>query len=835
MTAANGSFVKSTSTIILDDTVDDWVDYPGSGTTWGSGNLNRRAAGTGELPAQPTSIGAVGQKVRGNGSGTRNATYVNGTLGASGTSTGGGIFTQGTGTFAAPQGMNLAVPAAATPRGLTLYAFNKDGTAEVRLTFASGGGTTTVPLTSAAAGVTDWYVITIQYQSDTPTTLNVALVQTAVNSGADITAQMGLQAMTLKTLTPVSVTPGVTAQNATVAVASVENFPASLAVTAQNAASAFALSNVATSPDNTTVTTAGPTITDSNLNQWSLTADGHVQLNGANTSTGSPAPINLLLWWGGHLYARNSSGTWFSQQTPPWAIIGGDPRANTSALTVTAQSATTSLAVGENFPASIAVAAQDATASLAATGNYTSFVSVSAQDATTNLAAAESFPTSITVAAQDAVSTLGVGENFPAAIGVTAKNATIALAVTPPGTATVNTTVSTATQAFDTSFNDWIIYPGNGTDWTVKERLAGGTGEISTPALVGTSVGTVVGNGSAPRRITWTGGTPDATGSETGGIHNTNTAPFVAGRGLSFTVPAGPAVRTLTICWWNHNGSAQLSLQIGSAAATVTQYPTVSGSNWYFTTVTYSSFSPATMTVSLTQDTLNGTDATAAYIGLQAIGLATGVPSKGAISVTAQNAVSALAASESFPTSITVAAQSATANLAATNVIPPASASLNVQAANATSTFAVAVQNKNATTPGSVADNAKINLLVHETFVVGAQVQAANATSDFTAYEVFRVRLNVAADNAVVQLFSVPPNSVGLNVTAQNATTNLHVGTFNTVALHVTAQNATSHLGAYNATPVYAAISVQAQDAVVQRMHVIEFKRRFQAAILGPQ
>jgi hypothetical protein len=261
---------------------------PGSGTTWGSGNLNRRAAGTGELPAQPTSIGAVGQKVRGNGSGTRNATYVNGTLGASGTSTGGGIFTQGTGTFAAPQGMNLAVPAAATPRGLTLYAFNKDGTAEVRLTFASGGGTTTVPLTSAAAGVTDWYVITIQYQSDTPTTLNVALVQTAVNSGADITAQMGLQAMTLKTLTPVSVTPGVTAQNATVAVASVENFPASLAVTAQNAASAFALSNVATSPDNTTVTTAGPTITDSNLNQWSLTADGHVQLNGANTSTGSP-------------------------------------------------------------------------------------------------------------------------------------------------------------------------------------------------------------------------------------------------------------------------------------------------------------------------------------------------------------------------------------------------------------------------------------------------------------------------------------------------------------------------------------------------------------------
>ena len=317
----NPSFIQSTSNIILDDTFDDWVEWPGFGTQWNSGNLNRRAAGSGELPDFPTLTASANfQGVRGNGSGTRNAVYTNGTLGSS-TNAGGGIFSRGP----VPQGARYAVPAGATQRTLKIYAWNYLGTAELRLQFANGGSQTVMPLTSAAAGGSDWYVITVQYQSPNPTTLNIDLVQTATQDAAN--GQMGIQAVTITGAPPpnVALGLGVTAQAASVSIAAVETYTASINSTAQNATASLAAKET-------------------------FPADLHVA---AANATASLAAVSANVYPAAlHVQAANATANLAAKET------------FVAALATTAQNATASLGVTETFRLGLAVTAASATANL---------------------------------------------------------------------------------------------------------------------------------------------------------------------------------------------------------------------------------------------------------------------------------------------------------------------------------------------------------------------------------------------------------------------------------------------------------------------------------------
>lgn len=316
------SFGQSTSNITLDDTFDDWVEWPGFGTQWNSGNLNRRSAGSGELPDFPTLTASANfQGVRGNGSGTRNAVFTNGTLG-SGTNFGGGIYSRGS---AVPQGVRYAVPAGATTRTLKIYAWNYIGTAELRLQFANGGSQTVMPLTATAAGATDWYVITVQYRSPVPTTLNIDLVQTATQ---DITnSQMGIQAVTITGAPPpnVALGLGVTAQAASVSIAAVETYTVALNVPSQNATASLGAKETFVAAVNVAAANASASLAAVSANVF-------------------PAAL--------HVQAANALASLAAKET------------FTAALASTAQSATVNLGVKQTFRVGVAVTAANATANI---------------------------------------------------------------------------------------------------------------------------------------------------------------------------------------------------------------------------------------------------------------------------------------------------------------------------------------------------------------------------------------------------------------------------------------------------------------------------------------
>ena len=105
------------------------------------------------------------------------------------------------------------------------------------------------------------------------------------------------------------------------------------------------------------------------------------------------------------------------------------------------------------------------------------------------------------------------------------------------------------------------------------DRLTGDTSptEPSGPPASGSAINyTVVGAsqehvyGGDPRSISWTDGTPSATGSNWNGV-------YVAGVGNGFrtTAPAGTTARTLTVYvgGWNSTGHLMVTLSDGSAPA----------------------------------------------------------------------------------------------------------------------------------------------------------------------------------------------------------------------------------------------------------------------------
>jgi len=101
--------------------------------------------------------------------------------------------------------------------------------------------------------------------------------------------------------------------------------------------------------------------------------------------------------------------------------------------------------------------------------------------------------------------------------------------------------------------SDWAHWPN-------YDHKASGGGQIGNVAAVGSGM-TAYAND--PRRLTWSDGTPNASGSSSGGVYISG-----AGKGFSITVPADTTQRTLTLYvgGWSSSGRLTAHLSDGSAA-----------------------------------------------------------------------------------------------------------------------------------------------------------------------------------------------------------------------------------------------------------------------------
>jgi hypothetical protein len=129
------------------------------------------------------------------------------------------------------------------------------------------------------------------------------------------------------------------------------------------------------------------------------------------------------------------------------------------------------------------------------------------------------------------------------------------------------------------------------TDWVhwgdaSLNRKAGVTAQISNYSIVGS--GGVQSYQNDPRAISWTDGTPAATGTNSNGI-------FISlpGNGFSFTAPADTSTRVLTVHvgGWNSSGTLTALLSDGSAPTFVDSTTQVSGQYDRNYTLTYTAAS----------------------------------------------------------------------------------------------------------------------------------------------------------------------------------------------------------------------------------------------------
>ena len=122
---------------------------------------------------------------------------------------------------------------------------------------------------------------------------------------------------------------------------------------------------------------------------------------------------------------------------------------------------------------------------------------------------------------------------------------------------------------------DWAHWPG-------YDHKATGASQISNVTAVGAGMSSY---GNDPRALSWSDGTPNGSGSSTGGIYITG-----AGTGFSFTVPADATTRTLKVYvgGWSSSGKLVAHLSDGSAVDYVDATPTGSGQYDAVYTLTYS-------------------------------------------------------------------------------------------------------------------------------------------------------------------------------------------------------------------------------------------------------
>ena len=151
------------------------------------------------------------------------------------------------------------------------------------------------------------------------------------------------------------------------------------------------------------------------------------------------------------------------------------------------------------------------------------------------------------------------------------------------------TSASTASSLTTEGPADWVHW-GDAS----LNRKAGVTAQISTYSVVGS--GGVHSYGNDPRALSWSDGTPTATGSNSNGLYISG-----AKNGFSFTAPADTTTRVLTVHvgGWNSSGTLTAHLSDGSAADFVDSTTAASGQYDRNYTLTYNAASAGqTLTIS---------------------------------------------------------------------------------------------------------------------------------------------------------------------------------------------------------------------------------------------
>ncbi|CDY79497.1 Predicted cell-wall-anchored protein SasA (LPXTG motif) [Caballeronia glathei] len=157
------------------------------------------------------------------------------------------------------------------------------------------------------------------------------------------------------------------------------------------------------------------------------------------------------------------------------------------------------------------------------------------------------------------------------------------------GSLSGSTTILAGTETFNLSSpaqTDWIEFHAS----TTPNRMSGAGSTIGLPTLLGSGVSW--GTFAFGLGYTWTGGTPQASGTavKEGIFVSATTA--TAGQGFKFTLPADTTSRTVTIYWGGNSCASQIDISLSDGSAAPVQHlpaaPGSGASQFLATTLTYS-------------------------------------------------------------------------------------------------------------------------------------------------------------------------------------------------------------------------------------------------------
>lgn len=144
----------------------------------------------------------------------------------------------------------------------------------------------------------------------------------------------------------------------------------------------------------------------------------------------------------------------------------------------------------------------------------------------------------------------------------------------PPvaGGGSLSAAISTSSAAFNygtAGFTDWALWMMSTITGAPAQRKSGGGSTISNAATYGPPAGFTGYNGET-RILSWTGGTPGASGSSDEGNYNngndTGTG-LLTGLGIIFSMPADTTLRAFRIDTSTYQGTIQVGLHLSDSSA----------------------------------------------------------------------------------------------------------------------------------------------------------------------------------------------------------------------------------------------------------------------------
>lgn len=134
--------------------------------------------------------------------------------------------------------------------------------------------------------------------------------------------------------------------------------------------------------------------------------------------------------------------------------------------------------------------------------------------------------------------------------------------VTGPSLSCTHSESTTNASLTTNGTTDWIMFNSS----TTPDRKSGGGSVLSSYTKVGTAFTEVVGDTSheTSRALTWTDGTPNASGSTNQGIFNARTA---TNQGFSFTCPADTSSHRCIGYMSSYIGPSQVTVHLSDSSA----------------------------------------------------------------------------------------------------------------------------------------------------------------------------------------------------------------------------------------------------------------------------